>query len=97
MSPGPIVPVQPWSDEEELLHRVNDINTGLASSVWSKDVAKAKEIGSKIDAGSVYINSWSRLVPQGYFEGRKESGVGGEWGPHSLEHWSAAQVTHIYK
>jgi acyl-CoA reductase-like NAD-dependent aldehyde dehydrogenase len=77
---GPILPVQPWSDLEEVLKRANDTNAGLGASLWTKDIAKGEEVAQRIEAGNVFINSWTKPVPQAFFSGHKESGVGGEWG-----------------
>jgi acyl-CoA reductase-like NAD-dependent aldehyde dehydrogenase len=77
---GPILPLQPWSDIEEVIERANSMNTGLGASVWSKDVAKGEEIASRLQAGNVFVNSWTKPIPQAFFSGHKESGIGGEWG-----------------
>jgi acyl-CoA reductase-like NAD-dependent aldehyde dehydrogenase len=77
---GPILPVQPWSDLDEVIARANDTNTGLGASLWTKDVAKGEEIAQRLEAGNVFVNSWTKPVPQAFFSGHKESGIGGEWG-----------------
>ncbi|RSL90683.1 hypothetical protein CEP52_014521 [Fusarium oligoseptatum] len=81
---GPIVPVQSWSDEDELLSRVNNTPTGLGGAVWSSDIDRAHRIASRIHAGTIWINSFEKPLPQAYLAGHKESGVGGEWGRHGL-------------
>jgi acyl-CoA reductase-like NAD-dependent aldehyde dehydrogenase len=77
---GPILPVQPWSDLDEVVARANNTRAGLAASVWSKDVAKAEAVARRIEAGSVFVNSWTKPGPRAFFGGVKESGLGGEWG-----------------
>ena len=77
---GPILPVQPWSDLDEVIARANDTRTGLAASIWTKDIAKAEEVARKMEAGNVFVNSWTKPGPQAFFSGHKESGLGGEWG-----------------
>jgi acyl-CoA reductase-like NAD-dependent aldehyde dehydrogenase len=77
---GPILPVQPWTDLEEVIARANDTNTGLGASLWTKDIAKGEEVAQKLQAGNVFVNSWVKPIPQAFFSGHKESGVGGEWG-----------------
>ncbi|KAB8446257.1 hypothetical protein FH972_025238 [Carpinus fangiana] len=81
---GPIVPVQPWSDEEEVIARANKTTTGLGACVWSKDVAHAEKIGARLEAGSVFINSFEKPSPKAFFSGHKESGIGGEWGSSGI-------------
>ena len=75
---GPIVPTQPWSDEEEVIKRANNSLAGLGACVWGADVEHATEIGKRLQAGSVFINSWEKPTPQAIFGGHKESGIGGE-------------------
>ncbi|GAB7366393.1 hypothetical protein MBLNU230_g8190t1 [Neophaeotheca triangularis] len=94
---GPIVPTQPWSDEEEVIRRANDSNAGLGACVWGKDVEHAERIGKQLEAGSVFINSFEKPTPQAFFGGHKESGIGGEWGRAGLLAYCNAHVMHTYK
>ncbi|KAH9210132.1 Aldehyde/histidinol dehydrogenase, partial [Leptodontidium sp. 2 PMI_412] len=92
---GPIVPMMPWSDEEELLTRVNDTRTGLGGSVYCADTDRANRIASQIEAGTVWINSFERPLAEAFFSGHKESGLGGELGKHGLFSYMNAQVIHL--
>ncbi|KAJ5605334.1 aldehyde dehydrogenase domain-containing protein [Penicillium lagena] len=74
---GPIVPVQPWSNEDEVIRRANATLTGLGACVWSNDLERAERIAQQIEAGSVWINSFEKPHPAGFFSGYKESGLGG--------------------
>jgi acyl-CoA reductase-like NAD-dependent aldehyde dehydrogenase len=94
---GPIVPTQPWSDEEEVIARANNTNAGLGASIFTKDIEKGKATGKRIQAGNVFINSFTKPIPQAFFSGHKESGVGGEWGPHGVLAYCNAKAIHVYK
>jgi len=94
---GPIVPTQPWSDLEEVIARANDTKTGLGACVWGKDVEQAAKIARRLEAGSVFVNSWEKPTPQAIFGGHKESGIGGEWGKTGLLAFMNAHVIHVYK
>ncbi|KAF2846888.1 aldehyde dehydrogenase-like protein [Plenodomus tracheiphilus IPT5] len=94
---GPIVPTQPWSDLEEVIARANDTNTGLGACVWGKDVEKASKIARRLEAGSVFVNSFEKPTPQAVFGGHKESGIGGEWGKTGLLAYCNPHVIHVYK
>ncbi|KAJ8114564.1 hypothetical protein OPT61_g3575 [Boeremia exigua] len=94
---GPIVPTQPWSDLEEVIARANDTNTGLGACVWGKDVEKASQIARRLEAGSVFVNSYEKPTPQATFGGHKESGIGGEWGKTGLLAYCNPHVIHVYK
>jgi acyl-CoA reductase-like NAD-dependent aldehyde dehydrogenase len=88
---GPILPIQPWSDLDEVIDRANNINTGLGASLWTKDVAKREEVAQRLEAGNIFVNSWTKPTPQAFFSRHKESGIGGECGstskcPSSLFH-----------
>ncbi|EMD85587.1 hypothetical protein COCC4DRAFT_179840 [Bipolaris maydis ATCC 48331] len=94
---GPIVPTQPWSDLEEVIARANDTNTGLGACVWGKDVEKASKIARRLEAGSVFVNSFEKPTPQALFGGHKESGIGSEWGTTGLLAYCNPHVIHVYK
>jgi acyl-CoA reductase-like NAD-dependent aldehyde dehydrogenase len=94
---GPIVPTQPWSDLDEVIARANDTNTGLGACVWSKDVEKATQIARRLEAGSVFVNSFEKPTPQAVFSGHKESGIGGEWGKAGLLSYLNYRAIHVYK
>ncbi|KAI0154594.1 aldehyde dehydrogenase [Xylariaceae sp. FL1272] len=89
---GPIVPVLKWSDEEDVIRRVNDSKLGLGASVWSKDVTRAKAIVERLEAGNLWINTAFELDPCVPFGGHKESGVGVEWGALALQGWCNSQA-----
>lgn len=94
---GPIIPVQPWSEESEVIARTNDTNMGLGACIWSRDIEMAERIAVQLEVGSVYINSPLRPDWRVYFSGHKESGVGGERGLQGLLSYCNAQAVHIYK
>lgn len=94
---GPIVPTQPWSDLDEVIARANDSKMGLGACVWGKDVEKASQVARRLEAGSVFVNSWEKPTPQAIFGGHKESGIGGEWGKTGLLAFMNAHVIHVYK
>ena len=79
---GPILPVMKFADVEEAVRRVNDSPYGLASSVWSRDIDKAFAIGSRLEAGTTWVNSHNLASSDvdGPFGGYKESGIGQDFG-----------------
>ncbi|KAH8664822.1 Aldehyde/histidinol dehydrogenase [Ilyonectria robusta] len=94
---GPIVPVMSWSDEEDLIKRVNATTTGLGGAVWSSNTEEAHRLAALTDAGTIWINSFEKPLPQAFFAGRKESGLGGEWGSQGLLSYCSSQTIHHYK
>ncbi|KAL5354465.1 hypothetical protein ACLOAV_000554 [Pseudogymnoascus australis] len=94
---GPIVPVLSWSEEDEVISRVNNTDTGLGGAVWSNDLARATRLAARIEAGTVWINGWERPLHEAYFSGHKQSGIGGEGGREGLLPYCNAQCFHHYK
>ena len=89
---GPIVPVLRWSDEDDVIRRVNASHLGLGASVWSKDVPRAKRIAEQLEAGSIWVNTHFELAPNVPFGGHKESGLGMDWGEVGLQGWCNPQA-----
>ncbi|KAL8702776.1 MAG: hypothetical protein Q9201_004052 [Fulgogasparrea decipioides] len=94
---GPIIPVQPWSEETDVIARTNDTHMGLGACIWSRDLEMAERIAVQLEVGSVYINSPLRPDWRVYFSGHKESGVGGERGLQGLLAYCKAQAVHAYR
>jgi len=94
---GPILPILPWSDEEEVIERANNTKMGLGASVWSNDLAEAERIAKRLEAGSVWVNAHLEVGPLFPFGGHKESGVGSEWGANGLKAYCNSQSLYLKK
>ncbi|USW50633.1 Putative aldehyde dehydrogenase domain, aldehyde/histidinol dehydrogenase [Septoria linicola] len=94
---GPIVPVQPWNDEQDVIRRCNDSDTGLGACVYAKDVERAERIAAQIDSGTVWINSYEKPSPDAYFNGLKQSGLSGENGVKGMLSYCNQTVIQRYK
>ena len=81
---GPILPVLKWSEEEDVITRANDTQYGLGASVWGRDLATVERIGSRLQAGTVWLNEVHQYSPHQAFGGHKESGIGCENSLHGL-------------
>ena len=66
------------ANEEEALRIANETRYGLGSSIWSKDVARAEQLATRIQAGSTFINGIVKSDPRLPFGGVKGSGYGRE-------------------
>jgi acyl-CoA reductase-like NAD-dependent aldehyde dehydrogenase len=66
----------PVESDEEAVRLMNDSPFGLTASIWTKDNEKAIEIGSQIEAGTVYMNRCDYLDPHLPWVGVKDSGSG---------------------
>jgi acyl-CoA reductase-like NAD-dependent aldehyde dehydrogenase len=83
---GPAVTVEPFDSEDDAVRRANDTQFGLAASVWSRDLAKAKRVSRRIDAGMVWVNDfgYSFTTGQAAWGGVKGSGFGRTHSKHGL-------------
>lgn len=82
---GPVACVIPFADEEEALAIANDTIYGLAAAVWTNHVKKGWRVAQKIQAGTVWMNTYQVLSPTMPFGGYKQSGIGRELGGRALE------------
>lgn len=89
---GPILPVMRWTDEDDVISRVNDVEAGLGASVWGKDIERATKIADHLEAGSVWINNHFNVAANMPFGGHKASGIGMEWGVVGLKAWCNPQA-----
>ena len=75
---GPVVSVLRWSDEDDLLARVNALDVGLTASIWTHDLDRAHRLASRVEAGYVWVNGASTHHVGVPFGGVKQSGIGRE-------------------
>ncbi|MBE1549443.1 acyl-CoA reductase-like NAD-dependent aldehyde dehydrogenase [Mycobacterium sp. OAS707] len=81
---GPVVSVMKFSDEAEAVHIANDTRFGLNAFVQTNDVRRAHRVARRIEAGSVWVNTFSDMAPQGPYGGFKQSGFGRTGGLEGL-------------
>jgi aminomuconate-semialdehyde/2-hydroxymuconate-6-semialdehyde dehydrogenase len=85
---GPCCHVRPFDAEEEAVALANDTPYGLATTIWTRDLARAHRVSALIEVGIVWVNSWFLRDLRTPFGGSKESGIGREGGVHSLEFYT---------
>jgi aldehyde dehydrogenase (NAD+) len=85
---GPVLAAIDFADLDEAIARANDSPYGLAAAVWTKDIKKAHHVARKLQAGTVWVNSYNVYDTAVPFGGYKQSGFGREMSVHALEHYT---------
>ena len=88
---GPAATVTRWSDVEEVIKVANDVEYGLAAGIMTEDLENGLEVANRIEAGSVWINSYFNFQSGAPFGGFKNSGVGREYSKEALDAYSQSK------
>jgi len=91
---GPVLATIAFDDVEEAIREANKNPYGLAAAVWTRDIAKAHRVAHRLQAGTVWINTYNNYDPAAAFGGYKMSGYGRELSMHALE--SYTQVKSVW-
>ena len=91
---GPVLAAITFEDEDDAIAQANDTPYGLAAAVWSRDIGRAHRVARRLQAGTVWVNTYNRYDAAAPFGGYKESGYGRELGAHALEHYT--QVKNVW-
>jgi phenylacetaldehyde dehydrogenase len=89
---GPALPIIRYSTIDEAVEKANALDVGLGASVWSPDLAAAREVAARLQAGTVWINRHGAVDPRIPFGGAKQSGYGLEFGAEGLKALGVPQI-----
>jgi len=85
---GPVLAAIDFADLDEAIARANDTPYGLAAGIWTRDIKKAHYVARKLQAGTVWVNTYNIYDTAAPFGGYKQSGFGREMSAHALEHYT---------
>ncbi len=91
---APVLAVMKYSSVDEAIQKANDVEYGLGSSVWGKDITVLMKVANSLKFGEVWINDHGILTSEMPHGGFKQSGFGKDLSLYSLEDYT--QIKHIY-
>ena len=93
---GPVVVALEFETSDEAVALANDATYGLSASVWSRDVDTVMGVGRRLQAGTVWANTFMDGAPELPFGGYKQSGLGRELGRRAVEDYTEEKTFHIH-
>jgi phenylacetaldehyde dehydrogenase len=82
---GPVIVAEPFTDIDDVIRQANNTVYGLAAGLHTSNISKANKVTAALKAGTVWVNTFNIFDAALPFGGYKQSGIGREMGPESLE------------
>ncbi|AUH01346.1 betaine-aldehyde dehydrogenase [Prodigiosinella confusarubida] len=92
---GPVMSILGYQHEDEVIHRANATEYGLAAGLITQDISRAHRVIHQLQAGICWINTWGESPAEMPVGGYKQSGVGRENGISTLEHYTQIKSVQI--
>ncbi|KAG7855264.1 hypothetical protein KL939_004439 [Ogataea angusta] len=89
---GPVAVVLPFKSVDEVIEKANDSEFGLGSGVHTEDINKAIYVSDRLEAGSVWINTYNDFHAAVPFGGYKQSGIGREMGTEAFDSYTQVKA-----
>ncbi len=84
---GPVLSVIRFKDEDQAVAIANDILYGLAAGVWTENIGRAITVANRLQAGTVWVNTYRAVSYMSPFGGYKRSGLGRENGAEAIREY----------
>jgi betaine-aldehyde dehydrogenase len=92
---GPVISVETFDSEEDVVQRANSTIYGLAAGFWTSDQGRAHRLAKQLRFGTVWVNDFNVYFTQAPWGGYKQSGLGRELGRMGLEEYTEAK--HVFQ
>lgn len=92
---GPVVAVQPFDTEDEVVAAANASRFGLAGGLWTNDLSRAHRVAAAVRTGTMWVNTYSAITPGAPFGGVGASGVGREGGIEAVHAFTELKTVHV--
>src|SRR5499427_1175796 len=92
---GPVLAVVEFADVDDAVAKANDCQYGLAAGVWTRDIKKAHVVAARLQAGTVWVNTYNVYDTAAPFGGYKQSGFGREMGMHALDSYTQTKTVWV--
>jgi lactaldehyde dehydrogenase/glycolaldehyde dehydrogenase len=92
---GPVLPVLKFSDYDEVVAMANDCDYGLAAYVYTFDMRRIMRLKAELEFGEIYINHETGEQHQGFHNGYKQSGIGGEDGKYGFDNYMEKKTFYV--
>jgi lactaldehyde dehydrogenase / glycolaldehyde dehydrogenase len=93
---GPVLPIQPFDNLDEVVNLANDSRYGLTAYVFTSNLHKAMRAIEDIDFGEIYVNKIGPEQLQGFHTGYRLSGMGGDDGPYGYERYLRRKTVYLH-
>ncbi|MBW0560408.1 hypothetical protein O181_100123 [Austropuccinia psidii MF-1] len=92
---GPVIIVNKFKDEDDVVAKANDTFYGLAAAIHTRDISRAIKVSKRVKAGMVWVNCYNQAYVQMPFGGYKDSGIGRECGRYALATYTEVKAVII--
>jgi acyl-CoA reductase-like NAD-dependent aldehyde dehydrogenase len=93
---GPVLSVLRFADEEQAIEIANDVNYGLAAGVWTTNLNRAIKLSERLEAGTIWVNTYRSTSYMTPFGGYKASGLGRENGIEAIKEYLQVKSVWFY-
>jgi len=92
---GPVLAAIPFKDEDDAVRIANDSKYGLAAGVWTQSIRRAIRMAERLQAGTVWVNTYRAISYMSPFGGYKRSGLGRENGLEAIREYMQVKTVYI--